>query len=151
MITDIKLLQFAIEIARQARDRGNHPFGAVLAIDDHILLSAENTVNTEFNPIGHAETNLVIRAIRELSPEQLEQATLYTSCEPCAMCSGAIYWSGIRRVVYGLAAEELATLAGGDFLIPCRELFSRAADQVELIGPLLSEESRSVQEGFWSK
>src|SRR5215467_13134478 len=91
----------AIELARQAREHGNHPFGSLLVIDDKVVLTAENTINTERNPTCHAETNLVQKAIRELTPEQLSQAALYTSTEPCAMCAGTIYWAGIRKLVYG--------------------------------------------------
>ncbi len=140
----------AIELARKARAHGNHPFGSLLVIDNQVVLSAENTSNTDKNPTSHAETNLVQKAIRELMPEQLAKATLYTSTEPCAMCTGAIYWAGIRKVVYGLASEELAKLAGERLPISCREIFDRAADKVEIIGPLLTAEALAVHLGFWN-
>jgi tRNA(Arg) A34 adenosine deaminase TadA len=66
------------------------------------------------------------------------------------MCVGAMYWAGIRSVVYGLPAEELAKLAGPDFLIPCRDLFSRASDTVRVTGPLLIGDALEVHKGFWS-
>jgi tRNA(Arg) A34 adenosine deaminase TadA len=144
-----RLLRQAIELAAKARAHGNHPFGALLSLDDRVVLAAENTVNTGSDPTAHAETNLIREAIRSLTPEELARATLYTSCEPCAMCAGAIYWSGVRRVVYALSSEELASLAGGDFLVPCRELFRRASEQVEVAGPLLTQEAMKVHEGFW--
>jgi tRNA(Arg) A34 adenosine deaminase TadA len=145
-----RLIRQSIALARQARARGNHPFGALLAIDGQVLLTAENTVNSETNPTGHAETNLIFQAIRELGPEQIKSATLYTSCEPCAMCTGAMYWAGIRKVVFALSCQELARLVGNDFLIPCRELFARARDHVEVAGPFLTEEALEVHLGFWS-
>ncbi len=132
----------AIELARQARAAGNHPFGALFVLDGEVVASAQNTVFTDRDPTAHAETNLVSRAIRELSAEQIRDSVLYTSCEPCAMCVGKMYWAGIRAVVYALSAEELATLAGGSFLVPCRELFARAAELVTVIGPLLLDEAR---------
>jgi tRNA(Arg) A34 adenosine deaminase TadA len=144
-----EFLRRAIELAAQARSRGNHPFGALLALDNSLLLTAENTVNTERDPTAHAETNLIRRAVHEIEPQKLSRSTLYTSCEPCAMCVGAIYWAGVRKVVYALAAEELARLAGGDFLVPCRELFSKAQQRVEVAGPLLYEEAVRVHEGYW--
>ena len=128
---------------------GNHPFGALLVIDERVVLRAENTVNSERNPTSHAETNLIQKAIRELAPAQIARATLYTSCEPCAMCAGAIYWAGVRRVVYALSSPELASMAGGDFLIPCREIFSRAREHVEIVGPILIEEAIKAHEGYW--
>jgi tRNA(Arg) A34 adenosine deaminase TadA len=149
MKIDERFLRQAIELAASARGRGNHPFGALLAIEQSVVLTAENTVNTGRNPTAHAETNLIQKAIRELPMEELVRSTLYTSCEPCAMCVGAIYWAGIRRVVYALSSEELAKLAGGDFLVPCRELFNRASQGVEVYGPLLMEEAIKVHEGYW--
>jgi tRNA(Arg) A34 adenosine deaminase TadA len=140
----------AIELARQARRAGNHPFGSLLVIDGRIAVTAQNTVATDRDPTAHAETNLVSKAIRHLSPEEIRRAVLYSSCEPCAMCVGKMYWAGIRSLVYALPAEELATLAGRDFLIPCAELFGRAVDPVDITGPLLLDEAREVHVGFWS-
>ena len=90
-------------------------------LDSNVVASAQNTVFTDRDPTAHAETNLVARVIREMSPEQIRRSVLYTSCEPCAMCVGKMYWAGIRSMAYALPAEELAKLAGGNFLIPCRE------------------------------
>jgi tRNA(Arg) A34 adenosine deaminase TadA len=140
----------AIELARQARGAGNHPFGAVLVVDGEVVLTAQNTVMTDRDPTAHAESNLVAEAIRRLSREQIRRSVLYTSCEPCAMCAGKMYWAGIRAVVYALPASELAVLAGGDFLVPCAELFNRAAESVTVTGPLLVDEARAVHLGFWS-
>jgi tRNA(Arg) A34 adenosine deaminase TadA len=141
----------AIELARQARLAGNHPFGALLVVDGTVALTAQNTVSTDRDPTAHAETNLVTKAIRHLSPDQIRRSVLYTSCEPCAMCVGKMYWAGIRSIAYALPAEELAALAGRDFLIPCAELFSRAVEQVRITGPLLVNEAREVHLGFWSR
>ena len=139
----------AIDLARQARAAGNQPFGSVLTIDGRVALTAQNTVNTDRDPTAHAETNLVSEAIRRLSPEQIRRSVLYASCEPCAMCTGKIYWAGIRAVVYALSSAELATMAGGNFLVPCTELFGRASEKVAVTGPLLLDEAREVHVGFW--
>jgi tRNA(Arg) A34 adenosine deaminase TadA len=139
----------ALALARQARHEGNHPFGALLALDGNVVLTAKNSVFTDRDPTAHAETNLVAQAVRELQPEHIRSAVLYTSCEPCAMCVGKMYWAGIRQVVYGLSSRSLSLLAGPDFLIPCRELFERAVEPVIVIGPLLEDEARSVHSGYW--
>jgi tRNA(Arg) A34 adenosine deaminase TadA len=139
----------AIELARQARLAGNHPFGALLVLDGAVALTATNSVGTDRDPTAHAETNLVAAAIRQLTPEQIRRCVLYTSCEPCAMCAGKMYWAGIRSVVYALPAEELASLAGADFLVPCRDLFDRAVEPVTIRGPMLIAEARDVHLGFW--
>ena len=144
-----RFARHAIELARQARAAGNHPFGALLAVDDTVVLTAQNTVYSDRDPTAHAETNLVRLAIRQLSPEQIGRSVLYASCEPCAMCTGTIYWAGIRSVVFALASTELATMAGGDFLVPCRDIFGRAREQVAVTGPMLFDEAREVHQGYW--
>ena len=98
----------AIELARRSREKGNHPFGSLLVdTSGEVVLEAENTVVTGHDVTGHAELNLVRAASMEFEVEALGRSTLYTSTEPCAMCSGAIYWSGIGRVVYALSSEQL--------------------------------------------
>jgi len=149
--THEQFLRQAIDLSSQARREGNHPFGALLVLDARVVITAKNSVVTDRDPTGHAETNLVARAVRQLAPEQLRRATLYTSCEPCAMCVGKMYWAGVRFVVYALSAEELAVLAGPDFLVPCRELFARATETVTVLGPMLVDEARAVHADFWNK
>jgi len=149
--THEQFVRQTIGLASQARGDGNHPFGALLVLDGQVALTAMNSVSTDRDPTGHAETNLVARAIRQLTSEQIERSVLYTSCEPCAMCVGKMYWAGIRSVVYALSAEELAVLAGPDFLVPCRDLFARATEAVTVIGPVLIDEARAVHVGFWTK
>ena len=146
---DEQLLKQAIDLAWQAREAGNHPFGALLVLDGAVVLTARNSVHSDRDPTAHAETNLVAEAIRRLAPDEIRRSVLYTSCEPCAMCVGKMYWGGIRAVVYALPSEELAALAGRDFLVPCRELFARAVEPVRVTGPLLVEEAREVHVGFW--
>ena len=147
---DEHFVKQAIELARQARLAGNHPFGALLVLDGEVVLTAQNTVGTDADPTAHAETNLIAKAIRHLAPDKLRRSVLYTSCEPCAMCVGKMYWAGIRSVVYALSSDELALLAGRDFLIPCKELFDRALETVIVTGPRLLDEAREVHLGFWS-
>jgi tRNA(Arg) A34 adenosine deaminase TadA len=149
MQIDQSFLRQAIGLANQAKEAGNHPFGALLEIDGKVILEAQNTVNADSNPTSHAETNLVQLAIRRLTTRQLASATLYTSCEPCAMCSGSIYWSGIRKVVFALSSEELGKITGGDLNISCREIFASAREKVEVVGPLLIDEARKAHEDFW--
>ncbi len=138
-----------IHLAAQARERGNHPFGSLLVHDGKVILTAENTVNTEHDYTCHAELNLVSSAAQQFEAKVLAKSILYTSTEPCAMCSGAIYWTGISTVVYGFSAEALGAMAGGGLVIPCREIFARGANLVQVIGPILEEEARKVHEGFW--
>lgn len=137
------------ELAAQAVEKGNHPFGALLVHHGKVVVEAENTVNTEKDPTGHAETNLVRKAARQFSREALAECVLYTSTEPCMMCSAAMYWAGISMVVYGCAESGLAQYSGGDFLTPCREVFAKGQRPVTVIGPVLPDEGIRLHADFW--
>lgn len=142
-------LRETFALARAARAAGNHPFGALLLVDGRVRLTAQNSVHTDRDPTAHAETNLVRAANRLLDPDERARGVLYTSCEPCVMCAGAIYWSGIRSVVFGLDAAGLGELAGHDFLVSCRDIFTRALQPVEVFGPRLLHEARAIHDGYW--
>jgi tRNA(Arg) A34 adenosine deaminase TadA len=150
-----RYLLATIELARQARANGNHPFGALLLdADGNVVLEAENTVLTSRDCTGHAETNLMRIASERFDPEFLSRCTLYTSTEPCAMCAGAIYWGNVRRVVFALSQEEIRRITGGNpenmqLTMTSREIFSRGDHKVHVSGPHLLEQGRAVHEGFW--
>jgi tRNA(Arg) A34 adenosine deaminase TadA len=153
--TDLAHLRLAIVVAQRARNHGNHPFGAVL-VDEAgcALLTAENTVVTGRDCTGHAETNLVRLACERYSADQLAHCTLYSSTEPCAMCSGAIHWSGIGRVVFALSEVGLYEIVGPSpehLYLSCREVFAHTRRKVEVIGPAeeLDQEAQAVHVGFW--
>jgi tRNA(Arg) A34 adenosine deaminase TadA len=143
------LIRRAIALARQARDAGNHPFGALLAVNGVVILTAQNTITTGRDPTAHAESNLVAAAVHRLTSEEIRRSVLYSSCEPCAMCVGKMYWAGIRALVYGLPAVDLAALTSRDFLVPCADLFAHAREPVAITGPVLPDEAREVHLGFW--
>jgi tRNA(Arg) A34 adenosine deaminase TadA len=119
-----------------------------------VLATAENTARTSGDPTAHAETNLVREVAGRLSREQLAGTTLYASTEPCAMCAGAVFFSGIGAVVYALAAQDLGAFTGdsGGFLLelPCREVFAAGSRPVLVHGPVDLPEARAVHEGAWS-
>ena len=149
---DQKHLSEAVALAALAREHGNHPFGALLVTADGVIVRAENTVLTSGDPTGHAETNLV-REAAFLGAERLATSTLYTSTEPCAMCCGAIFWSGIRTVVYALGGDELIALVpeGDEFTLdlPSREVFARGGHTVQVRGPMHVPGTVEVHAGFW--
>jgi tRNA(Arg) A34 adenosine deaminase TadA len=150
MSRDETYIRRTIELARQARERGNHPFGALFVADERIVLEAENTVVTQKSPTHHAELNLVQSAWRELPADVIGRSTLYTSTEPCPMCTGAIFWSGIRRLVFSFPARALGEMANDNFCGPCALLFDRADRKTEIVGPVLADEGRQVHVGFWT-
>ncbi len=145
--TDIQHLRTAIEVARLAREHGNHPFGAILVDENHqLLLKAENSVVTGNDCTGHAETNLMRLATQRFPPEKLAVCTLYTSAEPCAMCAGAIYWGNVRRVVYALSEVGLYEIVGpspDQLLLPSREVFAHSQRRIEVEGPASAIETEA--------
>ena len=150
---DLHLLRHAIDIARRAREHGNHPFGALLADEQgRVLLEAENTVNTERDCTGHAELNLMRLASRQYTFDDLTRCTLYTSTEPCPMCAGSIFWGGVGRVVYALSEGGLYAMTGDSphkLPLACREVFAQGGRPVDVFGPAIADEARQVHEGFW--
>jgi len=152
------LLRRAFDLARQARRQGDHPFGALLAGPDGIVLIEQcNGFTAKGRDMtAHAERLLATRASRAYEADFLATCTLYTSAEPCAMCSGAIYWAGIGRVVYGQTEKSLKALTGAHaenptLDLPCRVVFGAGQRAVEVIGPLLEDEAAAIQADFWKE
>ena len=145
----------AIELARRSREKGNQPFGSLLVnTAGEVVLEAENTVVTGNDVTAHAELNLVRTASTQFDVEALRGSTLYTSTEPCAMCSGAIFWSGIGRVVFALSSEQLMGIVRDDsgsftLALSCREVFARGGRDVKVSGPHVTEQAAMVHDGFW--
>lgn len=151
---DLIYMRQAIAIAQRSRRKGNHPFGALLVDGQgNILLEAENTQLTEGDITGHAETNLMRKACKQYPANFLANCTLYTSTEPCPMCTGAIFWGNVRRVVFGLSEQALYDIIGESseevMRMPCRELLARGRKAITVVGPLLEGEAKQVHEGFW--
>jgi tRNA(Arg) A34 adenosine deaminase TadA len=153
--TDLRLLRRAIALSAESRAAGQHPFGALLATrDGKVLLEATNGFHPDGDGTAHAERLLATRACVELPPELRAAATLVTSAEPCAMCAGAIYWSGIGRVVFGLSERRLKALIGPHpenltLDLPCRQVFAAGQRPIAVEGPLLEEEAEAPHRGFW--
>lgn len=147
------MLRKAIALSQNSRDAGNHPFAA-LVVDGsgNVLVEAMNDIHADCT--SHAEVIAVRKASAQFKPAQLRGATLYSSAEPCAMCAGAIYWSGIGRVVYALSEERLLQLTGNHpenptLSLPCREVFARGQRDIEVVGPMLEDEAALPHKGFW--
>lgn len=151
---DHRALERAVELARNARARGDHPFGSVVRTSDGRTAEGLNSVVTRHDPTGHAETNAVRAASAAFSRDDLVGATLYTSTEPCAMCAGAIYWSGIGRVVYALSESDLRDLVAEQegvptLDLPSREVFARGGRPITVVGPTATDGASDVHAGFW--
>ena len=152
---DGRYLRQAIALADKARARGNRPFGTVIVAADGTLLAEAWNANGETGDCtAHAETS----AIRVASPahgrDTLAEATLYSSGEPCVMCAGAIFWSNIGRVVYGIDAERLRAFRGErqdqrDAELSCLDVFDASPHPIDCIGPALIDEASASHVGAW--
>lgn len=138
----------AIELAREAATRGDNPFGSVLVADGEVVAEARNAVVTDDDVTAHPELRLARTAARELGPAASE-ATLYTSTEPCPMCTGALYHAGVGRVVYSAGAADVRELVGEGLLVPCADLFAEGPREVTVEGPVLNEAGRAVHQDCW--
>jgi tRNA(adenine34) deaminase len=153
---DGRYLRKAIVWSHAARRRGNRPFGAVVvSAAGEVLAEAYCNSAETGDCTGHAETNAVrVLGARKLPREELSRATLYSSAEPCVMCAGAIFWSAIGRVVYGIDAERLRVFRGEhgdqrDAELSCRDVFRASPHRIECIGPALIDEAVAAHVGAW--
>lgn len=153
--TDGLYLRQAIGLADKARERGNRPFGAlIVGANGKVLAEASNANGESGDCTAHAELSAIRLASPLFSRDELASATLYSSAEPCVMCAGAIFWSAIGRVVYGIDAERLRVFRGErldqkDAELSCRDVFSTSSHAIDCIGPALIEEASRSHEGAW--
>ncbi|MBZ9731489.1 nucleoside deaminase [Salegentibacter sp. JZCK2] len=111
-------LKRAIQLAEQGMDKGEGgPFGAVIVKDGEIIAEAHNIVTASNDPTAHAEVVAIRKACGKLHDFQLKDCILYTSCEPCPMCLGAIYWARPDKVYYALTREDAAKIGFDDQFI----------------------------------
>ena len=141
------LTQRTLSIAKASADQGNFPFGCLLADANGVILEeAGNTVVTDNNAIAHCELNLVLQMAGKYEASFLQTCTVYASTEPCPMCAGALYWSGVGRIVYALDKETYHALSktidpAHVFGMSCKALLATGGRAVEVVGPVLSEEA----------
>lgn len=154
--SDEDLLRQTIRLSSTARIAGNHPFGALLAGPDGTVLVESGNTFRDDGGVGHAEANVAREAARRFAPDFLETCTLYTSVEPCCMCAGSVYWSGIGAVVFAVSEKRLAELTGDNpenltMDLPCRTVFDAGQRPVAVRGPFPGLEAlvTEVHDGFW--
>lgn len=155
-VDDSFLLSRVFDLAEEARREGDHPFGALLALDGEVIAEARNRVNQDRDVTAHAETQLVRVLEQENLLSKLPHGTVYASCEPCPMCVGAMFWAGARRVVYGLSSDRLmriATPPGAEpfgFRIAAAEIGERCTPPMFFSGPHREDEAAQAHLGFWT-
>ncbi|MGK4591296.1 nucleoside deaminase [Amycolatopsis sp. w19] len=137
---DEKFLRRAIELAAKSRADGDPPFGSLLVGPDGTVLAEDHNTTVSQSDISlHPELKLAVWAARELEPAVAAATTMYTSCQPCGMCQGAIERSGLGRVVFALSGEQVTALKP-----------PATAPPVRLDGPSLYDEARVPVEGYYT-
>lgn len=150
---DREFLRRTIELAREAKSAGNPPFGSILmAMDGTILADMVNTTVTDQDLSAHPELKLAVWAARNLSREQARTTTMYTSTEPCAMCSGAFAHAGLGRLVFAVSGAEAPELRRGTEVRPSpttssRSILGQASYPITVLGPVPFDQARAVFAG----
>lgn len=144
---EVSLIRKVFDVARRSKLNGNLAYGCLLVDENNqIILEGENSVITEKDALGHAEINLIREASKRYSADFLNKCTIYTSDEPCPMCSSAIFWGGIGKLVFGLSKVRFYQEFGRenpaiDFDISSREVLSAGGRKVKIEGPFLEDEA----------
>lgn len=147
---DELFLKEAIRLSALAVEHGNEPFGAVLVKDGEIVYTNENQIYSQTDPTEHAEIGLVRRYCEETGITDLSAYTLYSSCEPCFMCSGALVWMKLGTLVYAASNQDLAEILNEPGCNCSDLVFRHSHVQPVVRAGLLREEGRQVLSDYFS-
>jgi len=134
------MMRLAIEEARQSRSEGNKGYGAVAALGNRVLARAHDTAVTMRDPSLHAEVNAIRQAIAATGETDLCDVVLFSTCEPCPMCSSLAVWANLGALVFGAGIEATAARGKARILVPAREIVSRSPVLMEIWPGVLAAE-----------
>lgn len=145
-----ELMRRAIAVSENSVRNGGGPFGAVIASKDgEIIAEASNSVTIDHDPTAHAEVNCIRKATAKLGTFDLAGYDIYTSCEPCPMCLGAIYWAHLDKIYYANDRKDAAAIGFDDDFI-YQELEQKNEDRHKKMELLLPEEAKKAFE-MWAQ
>ena len=144
-----KFMQHAIQLSIDSVENKGGPFGAVIVKDNKIIAATSNSVTQTNDPTAHAEINAIRKACSELKTFDLSDCEIYTSCEPCPMCLGAIYWARISKIYYGNTKNDAAKIGFNDSFIYEEIALSITERQVKTEQLLRKDALKAFQ--LWSK
>lgn len=146
---DVQFMRQALDLARAAVAHGNEPFGALLVKDGAVVMTNENQIHSASDPTYHAEHGLLRNYCHQAGVMDLSACTLYTSCEPCFMCSGAMVWAKLGRLVFSAYAKDLDQLLGEAGQEPSRLVFDRSCWAPSVTGGVLRAEGVALLAGYF--
>lgn len=145
-----ELMRRAIAVSENSVRNGGGPFGAVIASKDgEIIAEASNSVTIDHDPTAHAEVNCIRKATAKLGTFDLAGYDIYTSCEPCPMCLGAVYWAHLDKIYYANDRKDAAAIGFDDDFI-YQELELKNEDRHKKMELLLPEEAKKAFE-MWAQ
>lgn len=150
MTKDELFMKQAIELSALAVQHGNEPFGAVLVKDGEVVFTNENQIYTKHDPTFHGEAGLIREFCGRTGITDLRDYTLYSSCEPCFMCSGAMVWVKLGRLVYGASNVDLERILGKEGCNCSKLVFDHSSWRPEVMAGVLREESLTVLQAYFS-
>lgn len=142
-MTQKELMKKAIELSVENVENGGGPFGAVIAREGKIIATGVNRVTANHDPTAHAEVSAIRAACQALGTFDLSGCEIYTSCEPCPMCLGAIYWAHLDKMYYGNDKHDAARIGFDDSFI-YDELALPYTERRLVATPLLGEEAEEA-------
>ena len=146
---DASFMREAIRLSQLAVEHGNEPFGAVLVKNGEIVFTNENQIYTRHDPTFHGEAGLIREFCAKTSITDLHDYTLYSSCEPCFMCSGAMVWVKLGRLVYGASNRDLETILGNEGCNCSKIVFDNSFWQPQVTAGILRAESLMILKDYF--
>ena len=148
---DEVFMRKAIELSRLAVEHGNEPFGAVLVKNNEMVFTNENQIYTRHDPTFHGEAGLIREFCAQTGITDLQEYTMYSSCEPCFMCSGAMVWIKLGRLVYAASNMELEKILGNEGCNCSKMVFDNSFWQPQVTAGVLREESLVILNAYFEK
>lgn len=146
---DETFIKKAIELSKLAVEHGNEPFGAVLVKDDQNVFTNENQIYTRHDPTFHGEAGLIREFCAQTAITDLHEYTLYSSCEPCFMCSGAMVWVKLGRLVYGASNIDLENILGNKGCNCSKMVFDNSFWHLQVTEGIMREEALTVLKEYF--
>ena len=150
-MNDQAFMKQAIELSKMAVAHGNEPFGAVLVKDNEVVFTNENQIYTRHDPTFHGEAGLIREFCARTGITDLHEYTMYASCEPCFMCSGAMVWVKLGRLVYGASNMELESILGNEGCNCSKIVFEHSFWKPQVSAGILREESLEVLKAYFKE
>jgi guanine deaminase len=139
-----EMMRMALAEAQTSRTTGNKGYGAVVVMGDRVLSASHDTVATEGDPSMHAEMNAIRGAADVVGDSDLCGAVLFSTCEPCPMCSAAAVWANVTTIVFGASIEQTVRLGKSRIQVSAGEIVGRSPGWTEVIGGVMAEECLEV-------